>query len=211
MVNWYEYQNESDKVEACTDSDWLGAEGREDQQQADASREAAEAELGAAVKASQEVLGIMSLWKDVGDTTWGHVMGDASAAIGIIRRIGLGKMRHLNTSWLWVQEKEASLELQCHKVKGSDNSADLFTKALEHDSIRRHTEAMGCEFCGRDPIALTVNSLSATVSMEIFAMEMESLFKTKEGWTREQERTCTAKLTRPQTRGDRLGETLHTE
>ena len=40
------------------------------------------------------------------------VMGDASAAIGFIRRMGLGKVRHLNTSWTWVQEKEASRELQ---------------------------------------------------------------------------------------------------
>ena len=58
--------------------------------------------------------------------------------------MGLGKVRHLNTSCLWVQEKEASRELQYHKVKGSDNCAGLFTKALEHDGIRRHTEAMVC-------------------------------------------------------------------
>ena len=61
-------------------------------------------------------------------------MGDAIAAIGIIRRMGLGKVRHLNTSWLWVQEKEASRELKYHKVKSSDNSSDLFMKALEHDA-----------------------------------------------------------------------------
>ena len=54
----------------------------------------AEAELGAGEKGSQEVLGMMSLWKDVGETTRGHVMGDASAAIGIIRRTGFGKVRH---------------------------------------------------------------------------------------------------------------------
>ena len=52
-------------------------------------------------------------------------MGDASAAIGIIRRMGLEKMRHLNTSWLWVQEKVASRELQYHNIKSSDNSADM--------------------------------------------------------------------------------------
>ena len=128
----------------------------------------AEAELGAAVKASQEVLRTMSLWKDVGETTRGHVMGDASAAIGIIRRMGLGKVRHLKTSSLWVQEKEASRELQCHKVKSSDHCADLFTKALDHD-----TEAMGCEFMfGRDPVAFTVNNLSAKVSMETMAIEI---------------------------------------
>ena len=63
--------------------------------------------------------------------------------------------------------------MQYHTVKGSHNSADLFTKALEHDSIVRHTEAMGCEFMfGRDPIAFTGNNLSAKVSMEKVATEM---------------------------------------
>ena len=88
--------------------------------------------------------------------------------------MGLGKVRHLNTSWLWVQEKEASRELRYQKVRSSDNSADLFTKARDHDSIRRHTESMGSEFVfGRDPLAFTVNSLSAKVSMEKVAMEMD--------------------------------------
>ena len=73
-------------------------------------------------------------------------MGDAIAAIVTIRRWRLGKVRHLNTSWLWVQEKVASRELQYLKVKCSDNSADLSTKALDHGCIVRHTEAMGCEF-----------------------------------------------------------------
>ena len=86
-------------------------------------------------------------------------MGDASATIGIIRRMGLGKVR------LWVQEKEASRELQSQKVKGSDNSADLFTKALDHNSNMRHTESMGSEFMfGRDPLAFIVNNSSATLS-----------------------------------------------
>ena len=52
--------------------------------QAAVALSSAEAEMGAAVKASQEVLGVMSFWKNVGETTSGHVMGDASAAIGSI-------------------------------------------------------------------------------------------------------------------------------
>ena len=94
----------------------------------------------------------------------------------------------MNTSWLWVQEKEASRELQYHKVKGSDFSADLFTKALDHDSIRSYTESTGSDFMfGRDPLAFTVNNLSATLSMETEATEMERQFGTKgrmDGWTR---------------------------
>ena len=34
-----------------------------------------------------------------GETTRGHVMGDASAVIGIMRRMELGKVSLLNTSW----------------------------------------------------------------------------------------------------------------
>ena len=68
----------------------------------------AEAERGAAVKASQEVLGMISLWTDVGETTRGHVMGDACAAIGIIRRMGVGKIRHMNTR-LVVGSREGSV------------------------------------------------------------------------------------------------------
>ena len=100
------------------------AEEREDQRQVDPSKEDSTCfkfceqdtgrggpeleqrrNLGAAVKARQEVLVVMSLWNDVGETTWEHVMGDASAASGIIRRMGLGKVRHLNTSWLRVRRK----------------------------------------------------------------------------------------------------------
>ena len=89
---------------------------------------------------------------------------------------------------MWVQEKEASRELQYHKVKSSDNSADLFAKAHAHHSIRRHTEAMGCEFMfGRDPIAFTVNNFGAHVIMGKEASEVENGFKASgrmDAWTR---------------------------
>ena len=138
----------------------------------------AEAELGAAVKASQEVLGMMSLWKDIHETTQGHLMEDASAAIGVIRRMEFGKVRHLNTSWLWVQEKEASRELQYHKAKGSS---------------RRHstTTASGDTFA--------VNNLSATLSMKKLAMEMERRFwdqrENRRVWTRTGAHSKTCKTT----------------
>ena len=85
---------------------------------------------------------------------------------------------------IWVQEKEASRELQYHKVRGSDNSADL----LKRGSIVRHTEAMGCEFMsGRDPAAFAVNDLNTKVNMENLAREVEHRFKTSgrmDAWTR---------------------------
>ena len=88
-----------------------GAEERGNRRQVDAFTEVAQALValsaagaqGAPVTAKQEVLGMMSLWKDAGNTTRKHVMGDASAASGIFRRVGSGsefkrRKRNVNCS-----------------------------------------------------------------------------------------------------------------
>ena len=71
--------------------------------QATAALSSAESELYAMVKTSNEVLGTLSLLKDFGMNIGGSILGDASACLGVIQRQGLGKLRHLNTNYLWVQ------------------------------------------------------------------------------------------------------------
>lgn len=65
----------------------------------------AEAELYGLVRASAETLGLISLAQDLGMTMSGGVMGDASAALAIVQRQGLGKLRHVDTQYLWIQER----------------------------------------------------------------------------------------------------------
>ena len=116
-------------------------------------------------------------------------------------------------SWLWVQEKEASRVLQYLKVRGSDNSADLFTKALEHDSVRRHTEAMGCEFMfGRDPIAFTAHNhnMSANVIMAKVVLEAEEQFKASGRMGRVDTHGLVQQSNKTTNKGG-PGKTLHTE
>ena len=57
----------------------------------------AESELAAIVKSAGEGIGIQSLLLDFGVTTKLKVRSDATAAIGICRRAGLGRVRHLAT------------------------------------------------------------------------------------------------------------------
>ena len=64
-----------------------------------------EAELYGIVKGSAEGLGAQSLLKDLGIQARVRVLADASAALGVVNRVGLGKLRHLHTNWLWVQDK----------------------------------------------------------------------------------------------------------
>ncbi len=51
-----------------------------------------EAELAAVVKGSTEALGLQSLLSDLGFSTKIEIKSDATVAIGIVRRQGLGKV-----------------------------------------------------------------------------------------------------------------------
>ena len=53
---------------------------------------------------------------------------DATAAIGIARRRGLGKIRHLDCTDLWVQEKVRSGAVTLTKILGTEQPTDPFTK-----------------------------------------------------------------------------------
>ena len=101
-----------------------------------------ESELYAALKASAETLGLVALLKDLGYGVSGEVWGDASAALGIINRRGLGKTRHIDTSYLWIQEVAAQRRLVFNKVLGKDNPADVLTKYVDQQTLNRHLDNM---------------------------------------------------------------------
>ena len=64
-----------------------------------------ESELGALVKACTEGLGVKSLLADFHIPIQLKILSDSSAAIGMVRRLGLGRVRHLAVADLWVQQK----------------------------------------------------------------------------------------------------------
>ena len=103
----------------------------------------AESELYACVKATSEGMGVLSVFKDFGMTINGKIWADASAALGIISRRGLGKVRHLDTSRLWIQEVNARKDFEFSKVAGSKNIADLMTKYLSRETAEMHFNSMG--------------------------------------------------------------------
>ena len=83
---------------------------------------------GGAMIGAASVLGLAALLQDLGYNVRGEVWGDASAALGIINRKGLGKTRHIETGLLWIQQTAADQRLKYHKVLGKENPADLYTK-----------------------------------------------------------------------------------
>ena len=106
-----------------------------------------EAEFYGLVKADGAGLGHQSIMADFGLKVPVRVWTDSSAAIGISSRSGLGKLRHLETHALWVQEKVRVEAIQVRKVRGDVIPADLFTKHLPSSiKIAQLVKLFGCEY-----------------------------------------------------------------
>ena len=70
-------------------------------------------------------------------------------------RKGLGKMRQLEVSQLWVQQKVAEGHVKLVKVAGEDNAVDALTKHVDASGIRHHCEKVGiCVSADRHELAL---------------------------------------------------------
>ena len=101
-----------------------------------------EAELAAAVRGSTEALGIQSILHEWGFTTTICVKSDATAAIGIVSRQGLGRVRHLAVADLWVQQKALQGILRFAKYPGKLNPSDMMTKGVDRETLDRHMSTL---------------------------------------------------------------------
>ena len=70
---------------------------------------------------------------------------DSIAAIGICRRRGLGKVRHLATADLCIQDRLKKKDFALHKVLGTENPADIMTKHVGRVLLSKHMQALGLE------------------------------------------------------------------
>ena len=135
-----------------------------------------EAEYYALVKSASIVMGVQSLCKDLGVECGKpiDIKSDASAAIGICNRIGLGKVRHIEVNQLWLQEKVTQGKITVSKVGTLENLADAMTKAIDAESMQRHLIGIDSE-PRKDRHHLTPK------------LEMESEWKEEEGESEEVE------------------------
>ena len=92
-------------------------------------------------------LGFQSLMKDLGQDMPIRVWTDSSAAIGICTRQGLGKLRHIDTHLLWIQQAVRSGRVDLRKILGEKNPADLFTKHLSsRERVQMLVGLLGCRY-----------------------------------------------------------------
>jgi hypothetical protein len=105
-----------------------------------------EAELNAAVKGLSEAIGILELYKEIYDKKINFkVYTDSSACKGMLLRHGSGRVKHLTTKQLWVQNAVKAYEVEVVKVPREFNVADVFTHEVTKISMDNGLEVLGYE------------------------------------------------------------------
>ena len=114
-----------------------------------------EAEYYGLISTASACLGEQAMLSDWGIQCPVVINMDATTGISIGSRRGLGKVKHIHTCFLWVQEIIDSGRIKLRKVGTGSMLADLMTKPLDAKLIQRFLEGM--EFSskpGRHPLAL---------------------------------------------------------
>ena len=131
------------------------------------AQSSAESELIAVVKAACEAIGTVSLADDLGITLRVRLHVDAAAALGILERQGVGRVRHLDIGVLWLQEQQLRRVVELTKVLGTSNPADLMTKHLAQESLNQYAEVLRYEFRqGRSATTARLHSAHEQVALE---------------------------------------------
>lgn len=89
---------------------------------------------------------MLSLVQEMGVSMKSFLRLDASAALGILQRKGVGKIRHLGVGCLWLREKEARGQIRLANESGETSPADIGTNHPSEEVMTRHLNRMSCAF-----------------------------------------------------------------
>jgi hypothetical protein len=96
-----------------------------------------ESDLHGIASGCAQALGVQSLMRDMGWTVPMTVHSDATAAIGIARRKGRGKIRHLDVTDLWIQDIRKNKQIKLINNLGTENVADVFTNYADRATLEK--------------------------------------------------------------------------
>ena len=103
--------------------------------QADVGLSSGESEFYGIVKGGSASIGMKALIADYGKVINVRIHTDSSAAKAMVHKRGLGKAKHIDRAYLWIQKRVKDKEVACFKVPGSENIADVGTKHLPQKQV----------------------------------------------------------------------------
>ena len=153
--------SEADWIEGYVDSDWGGDKKTRkstsggmlvvggtcikswSRSQKSRALSSAEAEYYAMLGGAAEALGLQALALDLGWSLKVRIHTDSKAGKGMASRRGLGKTRHVEVKYLWLQQAVRTKRLVLAKIWGKINPADHLTKPQTRAEFREVLEGVG--------------------------------------------------------------------
>jgi len=103
---------------------------------------------------------MLAMARDFGLCLNGLLRTDSTAALGMVHRQGLGRTRHIEVQYLWIQEQVAAKKFNIAKVDSKANPADLLTKHLNAEVMQAHMKELNMKFVeGRSDSALMLKAV----------------------------------------------------
>ena len=105
-----------------------------------------EAEFCGLLSATSQMLGLQSILLDWGWKFNAHVWMDATAGISIGSRRGLGRVKHIDTVFLWVQAMVTEGKISLGKKSTQEMLADFLTKHVDVATMQSCMAGLGMRF-----------------------------------------------------------------
>ena len=161
-----EYEQDVATIQVWTDSNWAGdTVSRQSQssiklevdgcpmyscsrRQLALAHSSGEAEYYAGASGASEAMLVREVLTFAGFRVRSELLMDSAAARGICKREGVGRIRHLSTKVLWVQQLVKRGVLEVSAVAGLLNKADLGAKSLPRRRLVELRESCGLKVIG---------------------------------------------------------------
>ena len=96
----------------------------------------AEAEYHSLAAGLQEALAARSILQELGETVEIEVKCDPSAARAMANKVGLGRTKHVDVKYLWVQQAIQHRFARVAPVSSNENFSDIGTKRVPGDRLQ---------------------------------------------------------------------------
>ena len=106
----------------------------------------AEAEYYSLAAGLQEALAARSILQELGETVELEVKCDSSAARAMANRVGLGRTKHIDVKYLWVQQVIQHRLARVAPVSSNQNLSDIGTKRVSGDRLQELCRNIGLSF-----------------------------------------------------------------
>ena len=123
-------------------------------------------------RCASEAIGLADMIRELGHEAHVRIWTDAAAARGLALRSGSGAIKHMETKYFRLQQKEKNLKLRIENIRGTVNPADLMTKHLDGKRLVMLCELLNIKHIGGRPKSAPKLTIAMTLVRQAAANEI---------------------------------------